>query len=82
MVYTSRMFTENRRFKARRIELGLTQAQLAKAVAGLHSPDISKIEAQGWTPPAGCQAALATALQTTPDALWGTAAHPPIESVV
>jgi len=64
---------ENRKIRARRAELGLTQAQLADLVDGIYTPDISRIEAGGWLPPESVRNDLARALQTTPDALWGDA---------
>jgi len=64
---------ENRKFKVRRVELGLTQEQLADLVDGLFGPDISRIEAGGWLPPEHVRNDLARALQTTSEALWGDA---------
>lgn len=65
------METGNRRFRLRRLELEMTQEDLAKQVDGIYTPDISRIEAGGWIPPAEVQERLARALQTTPALLFG-----------
>lgn len=54
--------------KARRLALGLTQAQLAERL-NAHVPYISAIENGKRTPFLGNVANFAEALQTTPDAL-------------
>ncbi|MFB7722815.1 MULTISPECIES: helix-turn-helix domain-containing protein [unclassified Nocardia] len=48
--------------RERRIELGLTQAQLAQR-AGLHQPDVSRLESGGGTPTIGMLDRLAHALE-------------------
>lgn len=54
--------------KARRLELGLTQAELAERL-GAYVPYISAIENGKRTPFLGNVAHFAEALETTPDAL-------------
>jgi len=48
--------------RERRLELGLTQAQLAQR-AGLHQPDVSRLESGGGTPTIGMLDRLAHALE-------------------
>jgi transcriptional regulator with XRE-family HTH domain len=55
-------------FKARRLELGLSQAALAERL-DVHVPYISDLENRRKTPYLPNLAKLAEALETTPDAL-------------
>ncbi|MEV4129686.1 helix-turn-helix transcriptional regulator [Nocardia sp. NPDC049707] len=48
--------------RERRLELGLTQSQLAQR-AGLHQPDVSRLESGGGTPTIGMLDRLAHALE-------------------
>lgn len=54
--------------KARRLELGLTQTELADAV-GVSQPFIAGLEAGNRVPRIDSIAKLADALRTTPDAI-------------
>lgn len=54
----------NDRVWKRRIEMGLSQMQLAKN-AGLRQAEVSQIEREGWIPPSDVRDALAAALNTT-----------------
>lgn len=53
-----------------RKQADLTQDQLA-AKAEISQADVSRIEKSGWIPPAEIRQRLATALDTTPDELFG-----------
>lgn len=60
------LFAQN--VKARRVELGLTQEQLAERL-GCHVPYVSNLENGKKTPWLKNLATIAEALETTPDAL-------------
>lgn len=57
-----------------RREKGLTQNQLA-AEAGITQADVSRIEKQGWIPPAEIRQRVAGALETTPERLFEVSDH-------
>jgi transcriptional regulator with XRE-family HTH domain len=62
--------------KARRLELGLTQAQLAERL-DCHVPYISDLENRRKSPYLGNLAKLAEALETSPDALLAAPENAP-----
>jgi transcriptional regulator with XRE-family HTH domain len=69
----------NERVRLRRLALRLTQAEVADRVKGVWTPDISKIEAQGWIPPAAVRSSIAMALSAIVTDLWpglGESEHP------
>jgi transcriptional regulator with XRE-family HTH domain len=66
-----------RNLHARRLELDLTQADLA-GLTGLPQPHISALERGSMAPTLATIAKLAESLDTTPSALLSTVTHAPL----
>lgn len=63
--------TTGERIKQRRIELGLTQTELADLMGLTNKTTICKVEKGGWEPSYKLLKRYAAALHTTPDDLMG-----------
>lgn len=70
-----------KRIRERRIELGISQAELAKKIGVKHQTSISKIEVDGRGVPLKYLRTIADFLETTPEYLLGQTDEPDLYAV-